>query len=107
MSGKSPKAAPQADRSAERLITAIMGVFFLVMAWLTLLENGIALKGKSGAVSWVTGSPSTWIALASLGFAALSFALLLRSLNARKSAYLAMLVLVFLPALIFIIVTLP
>jgi len=47
---------------AERLIIGGMSLFFMLAGWYILLNDGVSLKGKSGAVSFAGGSAGLAIA---------------------------------------------
>ena len=93
-----------ASRTGERVAAGLLAVFFEAMGWLTLLQGGISLKGKSGHSSFVDGSMSLVMALFFFLVSALGVALLLRSLGARRNTYALAAVLLLLPPLVFIVV---
>ena len=93
-----------ATRMGERIAAGLLAVFFEAMGWLTLLQGGITLKGKSGRTSFVDGSMSLVLALSFFLVSALGVALLLRSLGARRSTYGLAAVLLLLPPLVFVAV---
>jgi hypothetical protein len=41
---------------AERLATGLLVAFFTGLGWVTLIDGGISLHGKTGAVSHLTGA---------------------------------------------------
>lgn len=91
------------DKTAERLAIAIVLVFLLGFGWLTLLQGGITLKGKSGHESFVDGR----LGIATAGFdfliAALCALLLGKSFNAHSRTYAILLVGVLVPPVIFLL----
>ena len=68
------------DKTAERLAIAIVLVFLLGFGWLTLLQGGMTLKGKSGHESFVDGR---------LGIATACFDFLIAALCASKAALIS------------------
>ena len=95
---------PPASRTGERVTAGLLAVFFEAMGWFTLLQGGISLKGKSGHSSFVDGGMGLVMALFFFLVSAFGVALLLRSLDARRSTYTLAAVLLLLPPLVFVAV---
>lgn len=65
---------------AERLATGLLVAFFTGLGWVTLVDGGISLHGKTGAVSHLTGAGARWFALSAFAVAAIASLLLSKSL---------------------------
>lgn len=64
---------PTASATRARISAALLVVFFAGMCWLTLLNDGVTVKGRSGATAFATGGAAAlamvglWLLAASLG----------------------------------------
>ena len=85
--------------AAQRLAFALLVVFLVAFGWFTLLNNGVAIRGKSGRVVEATGGAGIAIALASFALAVLINPLLSRAFGLTLRSALLLAALVALPPL--------
>lgn len=90
------------DPTAERLIIAILMLFLLGYGWFVLWQGGIAVRGRSGAVSYAEGGYALAIATGAFLFAALVSLLLARSLRLRRPGIALLLGVILLPPLAYV-----
>ena len=91
------------DPTAGRLAAGLLTTFFALFGWFTLWQGGVALKGKSGATSFVDGHAGILVAGFAFIVATMGLALLLRSFEANRPAYYIGGVMMLLPPLLFVL----
>jgi hypothetical protein len=89
--------------AAERLAAGLLAAFFVAFGWLTLLQGGISLKGRSGGVSYVTGGFGIAAACIAFFIAAMAALLLSRSLKLRRSGCVMLIAMVIVPPAAFLL----
>lgn len=92
------------DPTAERLIIAILMLFLLGYGWFVLWQGGIAVRSRSGAVSYAEGGYALAIAAGAFLFAALVSLLLARSLRLRRPGIALLLGVILLPPLAYVLI---
>ena len=90
------------SRTAERLISWIMVLFFVGFAWSTLLAGGVSISGKKG-VSYLTGDWALLMVAISLFAATLSSVLLSKVMGFGRKRAALVLTLIWLPVAIFLL----
>jgi hypothetical protein len=94
---------PSQDPLAERVAASILAIFFAFFGWFDLVQGGIALKGRSGHISFVDG----WVGIAVAGLAflvaAFGVSILLRTFKASRSTHYFGWVIMLLPPVFFIL----
>lgn len=74
------------DPTAERLAVGLLLAFLLAYGWFDLLQGGIAIRGRSGAVSFADGGAGLAVAAFAFLVAALVSLLLAKSLRWGRAA---------------------
>jgi hypothetical protein len=90
------------SRTAERLISWIMVLFFVGYAWSILLAGGVSISGKKG-VSYLTGDWALLMVAISLFVATLSSVLLIKVMGFGRKRAAVLLTLIWLPATVFLL----
>lgn len=101
-----PHNPPPTDASsaAERLTVGLVTAFFTLFGWFTLVNGGVALRGRKGNESLVDGAAALAIAASAFLIAALCLTLLLRrAWPAPRAVFWACLVALLLPPLLFVL----
>lgn len=88
---------------AERLASGVVALFFVAFGWIILLNGGVSLKGKSGAVSFVDGYAGIALAGGMFFFGALLALLLARTLGFNRQRAAMLVALVVVPPLLFLL----
>lgn len=96
------KSQPLRSRTAERLISWIMVLFFVGFAWSILMTGGVSISGKKG-VSYLTGDWAMLMVAISLFVATLSSALLIKVMGFGRKRAAVLLTLIWLPVAIFLL----
>lgn len=96
--------AKPSDPAAERLVLGLLAGFLAAYGWFDLLQGGIAMKGRSGAVSFVDGRAGLLVAAGAFLFAALVSLLLAKSLRWGRGATWALSTAILLPPILFVAV---
>ena len=87
--------------AAERLSVGLLWIFLLGFGWVNLLDGGISIKGKSGNVSYVSGNFGLAVAAGTFLMATLVTLLLARTLALSRFASWLLVLVVFVPPLLF------
>ena len=87
----------------ERLAVGVVGLFFVVFGWIILLNGGVSLKGKRGAVSYIDGNAGITLACGMFFFGALLALLLARTLGLNRHRAAMLVALVVVPPLLFVL----
>jgi hypothetical protein len=90
------------SRTAERLISWIMVLFFVGYAWSILLAGGVSISGKKG-VSYLTGNWALLMVAISLFAASLSSVLLIKVMGFGRKRAAVLLMLIWLPVAVFLL----
>jgi len=96
---------PVSSNTAERLVAALLTCFFIGFGWLTLLQGGVSLKGKSGQVAYASGGYAIGVAVGAFLFAALSVFLLAKTFSLRRRGVVFMLITVLVPPAAFLLLS--
>ena len=96
------KQQPLRSRTAERLISWIIVLFFVGFAWSILLAGGVSISGKKG-VSYLTGDWALLMLAISLFAASLSSVLLIKVMGFGRKRAALLLTLIWLPAAVFLL----
>ena len=91
---------------AERFITGLMTLFFMASGWFVLLNGGVSLKGKSGAVSFVDGNAGIAVAGFAFFIAALMGLMFARCLNLGMKASIVLISIIIVPPILFLVLIL-
>lgn len=94
--------AASSDPTAERLVLGLLAGFLVAYGWFDLLQGGIAIKGRSGEVSFADGLAGLLLAAGAFLFAALVSALLAKNLRWGRGATWALSSAILLPPLVFV-----
>jgi hypothetical protein len=94
-------AAQQRSFFVERLSAGLLAAAFSALGWLTLWQGGMAVKGKSGFVTFVDGRPGRLVAALCFCAAAMGLLLLLRSLKPGRLVNLIALLVLMVPPLLY------
>lgn len=88
---------------AERLAAGVVALFFVFFGWTILLNGGVSLRGKSGAVSYIDGNAGIALACGMFFFGALLALLLARTLGLNRQRVAMLVALVVVPPLLFLL----
>lgn len=102
MSDRIPESKQPASL-AERISAGLLFVCFAALGWLTLWQGGMALKGKSGLVTFVDGRPGRAVAALCFCAAAIGLLMLLRSFRPGRMVNLVALLLLMVPPLLYVV----
>lgn len=91
------------DPAAERLAIGILLVFLLGYGWFDLWQGGIAIKGRSGHVSYADGGLGLAIAAGAFLLAALVSLLLARSFGLGRLGIALSMAAILLPPLAYVV----
>jgi hypothetical protein len=92
------------DPTAERLVVGILMLFLIGYGWFDLLQGGIAIKGRSGNVSYADGGLGLAIAAGAFLFAALVSLLLARSFQLRWAGITLLPCAILLPPMVYVLI---
>jgi hypothetical protein len=93
----------QPPNFAERLVIGLLWLFLMGFGWFDLLNGGISLKGKSGAVAYASGNVGLAIAAGAFVLAALVSLMLARTLAFGSWSTRLLLMAVLAPPLFFVL----
>jgi hypothetical protein len=91
-----------ASNFAQCLVTGLLTVFLVFFGWVTIVQGGIALKGKAAHISYVGGGFATALALGMFFVATLSGLLLGKALGLGRLGFTVVVSMVILPPLFFL-----
>jgi hypothetical protein len=94
-------APKQTSPLAERITSGLLFVCFAALGWLTLWQGGMAVKGKSGLVTFVDGRPGRVVAALCFCAAAIGLLMLLRSFKPGRLVNLIALLVLMVPPLLY------
>ena len=92
------------DPTAERLTAGLFVAFFAGYGWFALWQQQVAIKGKSGASSLLTGNAALAAVAIAFVLSALALAFLLRSWSAGRLATIAAVTALVVPPFVYALV---